>query len=141
MKKLNRTACNILNYLTQGLDKPGDHMKKDESPGAFMAVHVEHIGSCNLGPKFSVAHYYEQNSDLMKDPDMVFIRGKDGEYYPIEFQQDNIAFFQRAVSYDDDEKIDRYHPLIQADMVKFANQWMVNIAMQQHINCKRKLRK
>jgi len=39
-----------------------------------MAVHVEHIGSCELGPMFSVAHYYERNRDLIKDPDMVFIR-------------------------------------------------------------------
>jgi len=45
---------------------------------------------------FSIAHSYEQNGDLLKDPDMVFIRGQDGEYYPIELQEDNPAFYQFA---------------------------------------------
>src|SRR5690349_5579060 len=39
----------------------------------FMPLVVEAIGPGPRGlPMVSVAHYYEQNGDLMKDPDMVF---------------------------------------------------------------------
>jgi len=122
-----------MDSLTNGLAESGDHRKIDNKPGTFMAVHVERIGKCNLGPMFSVAHYYEQNGDLMKDPDMVFIRGVDGNYHPIEFQQDNVAFYSRAVTFNEKGEVSHYYPAVQKDMVDFANHWMLNIAMQQHI--------
>jgi hypothetical protein len=75
MIKVNKQARCVLAKLTYGMEEPGDHKEFDNSPGAFMAVHVENIGECNMGKLFSIAHYYEQNGDLMKDPDMVFIKG------------------------------------------------------------------
>jgi len=132
MKKLNNAAKAIMNRLTQGLTKIEDHRKIDNAPGTFMAVHVEHLGNTAEGPLFSVAHYYEQNGDLMKDPDMVFLH-KDGNYYPIEFQQDNISFYSCAVKFGADGRIEKYSPSIQGDMVSFANNWMLNILMQQKI--------
>ena len=133
MKKLNPTACRILDRLTQGLTRPGHHRKIDNAPGFFMAAHVERIGECRQGPLFSVAHYYEQNGDLMKDPDMVFIRGQDGDYYPIEFQQDNIGFYGCAVKFDEHGEITHYHPAEQAEMAGFANHWMLNLLIQQQL--------
>jgi len=65
MIKVNKQAKCVLDKLTQDLNEPGDHREIDNAPGAFMSVHVEHIGSCSLGPMFSVAHYYEQNGDLI----------------------------------------------------------------------------
>ena len=97
MQKLGKQAARVMDQLVQGLKEPGDHKTIDNTQGVFMSVHVENIGSCDLGPMFSVAHYYEQNGDLMKDPDMVFVRSKD-DYYPIEFQQDNLAIYQCAVT-------------------------------------------
>jgi len=134
MKKLSPRARKVMDQLTKGLKKLEDHITIDNSPGTFMAVHVEHIGNCNQGPMFSVTHYYKQNGDLMKDPDMVFIKGNDNEYYPIEFQQDNIAFYSCAVRFNEKGVITKYHPLVQKDMVAFADNWMVNIMMQQNLN-------
>ena len=128
MIKVNRQAKSVLDKLTQGLDEPGDHRQIDNAPGAFMSVHIEHIGMCTLGAMFSVAHYYEQNGDLVKDPDMVFVRSKDG-YYPIEFQQDNLAIYQCAVTWEGD-KIKAYSQKMQKDMASFASSWMRNIKAQ-----------
>lgn len=44
-----------------------------------------------MGKLLSVAHYAEQNDDLMRDPEMVFILGKDDEFYPVSIQQDFIG--------------------------------------------------
>jgi len=94
MIKVNKQARRVLAKLTHGLEDPKDHKEFDNSPGAFMAAYVENIGYFNMGKLFSIAHYYEQNGDLMKEPDMVFIKGQDGEYYPMDFQQDNIGMYQ-----------------------------------------------
>jgi Domain of unknown function (DUF6908) len=98
MIKINKTAKGIMDKLTDGLNDPGDHKEVDNASGAFMSAHVEHIGDSSMGSMFSVAHYYEQNGDLMKDQDMVLIRSE-GEYYPVEFQQDPVIY-QCAVQWD-----------------------------------------
>ena len=63
MFKINRQAKCVLDKLTEELNEPGDHREIDKAPG-FMSVHIEHIGDCNLGPMFSVAHYFLQNGDI-----------------------------------------------------------------------------
>jgi hypothetical protein len=56
-----------------------------------MAVIVEEVGGAEIGEiigtLYSVAHYYQQHDDLMRDPEMVFFKGPDGRYYPIMYQQ------------------------------------------------------
>jgi hypothetical protein len=128
MIKISKQAKCVLDQLTEGLTESSHHRKIDNTPG-FMSVHVEHIGQCDLGPMFSVAHYYEQNGDLMKDPDMTFLRGEDGQYYPLEFQQDPVIY-QCAVEWEDG-KIARVNQKLQRDLAKFAGMWMRNIKAQQ----------
>ena len=129
MIKISKQARSVLDKLTQGLDSPGDSRKIDQAPG-FMSVHVEHIGQCDLGPMFSVAHYYEQNGDLMKDPDMTFLRDQAGDYYPLEFQQDPVIY-QCAVEWDGQGGITGVNQKLQRDLAKFTGTWMRNIKEQQ----------
>ena len=97
-----------------------------------MALHVECIGECNLGPVFSLAHYYEQHGDLMRDPEMLFIQAEDGGYYPVVIWQDAVNSHGvgiridggMAVSIDETE---------QADMTVFAEVWLKNIRVQQRL--------
>jgi hypothetical protein len=131
MKAVNKKAKKVMDVLTEGMDKIGDHRKIDNTKGAFMAVHVEHINNCNLGEIFSISHYFEQNSDLMRDPDMEFIKGSDGEYYPISFWQDSPLKRDEALDWGEDGKIKGIRPKLQAELVTFANTWMKNIKEQQ----------
>lgn len=131
MIKVSREAKSVLDRLTEGLEERGHHREIDNAPGTFMAVHIEHTGDCSMGPMFSVAHYYEQNGDLMKDPDMVFIRA-DGEIYPIEFQQDPVIC-QRAVQWDGRGKISGFNLKLQRDLARFTAKWMHNIRHQQKL--------
>lgn len=129
MKSVNKAATKVLEILTADLTGPGDHKRIDKSDGTFMAVVVEHIGWCGCDPVFSVAHYYEQNGDLMRDPEMMFLRGHN-EYYPVYFRQDGLPVEERSVLYDT-EGVIRYYPRLQTDHVRFANAWMRNIKDQQ----------
>lgn len=132
MKATNKTAKKVMDLLTAELHTDtNDHKKIDHTKGVFMAVHVEFIGSCSLGVIYSVSHYYKQNGDLMRDPDMEFIKGADGEYYPISFWQDSPLKRDEPLDWGEDGEVVRYDAKRQAALVTFANLWMKNIKEQQ----------
>jgi len=132
MKALSGKAREVMDLLTKGLHT-GGHRVIDNSEGAYMAVHVEKLRLTEQGALYSVAHYFEQNGDLMRDPDMEFMKIGD-DYYPVYFRQDGgIALEQEAVVYGPGGKIERYHPKLQADLATFADRWMRNIKEQQKL--------
>ena len=131
MKAINQQAKKVMDLLTKGLDSEASESKKiDNTEGTFMPVHVEHVTQCSLGPIYSIAHYYKQNGDLMRDPDMEFIKGGDGEYYPISFWQDAPPVRDEPLTWENGEMIG-YNEKRQASLVTFANMWMKNIKEQQ----------
>jgi hypothetical protein len=133
MRPLTKKADAVLGKLTQGLDKLGAHKKIDNSEGTFMAVYIELIEETNWGPLFSIAHYYEQNGDLMRDPEMVFLRARDLRYYPTYFRQDGgLGFEQNSVTIESGA-VKSFIPAIQDEHRKFANLWMQNIKEQQEL--------
>jgi len=132
MKALSGKAKEVMNLLTEGLQMEG-HRVIDNTKGAFMAVHIEKLRQTVQGTLFSVAHYFDQYGDLMRDPDMEFLKVGD-DYYPVYFRQDCGGTYEReAVIYGDDGRIERYRPKVQGDLAFFANQWMKNIKEQQRL--------
>ena len=132
MKAINREAKEVMDVLTEGMEGIDGHRTIDNTKGTFMPVHVERTNECELGPLFSVTHYYEQNGDLMRDPDMEFIKGGDGEYYPISFWQDAPLKREETIIWKDGEIV-CYYGKRQAELVTFANTWMKNIKEQQKL--------
>ena len=131
MKAINKKAEVIFHRLTEGMVELGDHRKVDNANGTFMAVCVEIIGRSGLGPLVSVAHYYEQNGDLMRDPDIVFWVDADGHAYPISYRQDGLGIDQEAAVVENGKW--NVKPKMQADITRFANQWMLNVEEQQNL--------
>ena len=128
MKALNKTAERIFRKL---IADPEPH-KIDNGGESIMAVHVERIRTVDLGPIYSVAHYYEQNGDLICDPDMTFlVASTDDAVYPLTFEQGGLLY-QDAIEWDEG-RIKGYRPKMQADMTSFANGWMRNIKEQQRL--------
>jgi hypothetical protein len=127
--KLSPHAETVMDTLTEGMSL-SDHKKIDNAEGTFMALHVECIGECNLGPIFSLAHYYEQHGDLMRDPEMLFIHAEDGGYYPVEIWQDAVNSHSVGVLIEDGKAIS-IDETEQADMTMFAEVWLKNIWEQQ----------
>lgn len=132
MKAISQGAEKVMNTLTENLNSIGDHKKIDHTNGTFMPVSVACVNKCEAGIIFSVTHYYEQNGDLMRDPDMEFIRGEDGKYYPISFWQDGgFPTRDEAVKWESGE-IKGVQVKLQAKLVTFANKWLKNIKEQQN---------
>lgn len=132
MKAINTQARRVMDYLTEGVVFDADDSKKiDNTEGLYMLVHIENVGKCKLGEIYSVAHYYTQNGDLMRDPEMEFIKGEDGEYYPISFWQDSPVVRDEPVNWGEDGEVVSCNEKRQTAFVTFANMWMKNIKHQQ----------
>ena len=132
MKAVSQSATGILNILTNGLNEKVSHRKINNAEPAFMPVTVEYLYSTVNGDFFSVCLYYELNGDLMRDPEIVFIRIKN-LYFPASFQQDNMGLYTEFFSYDDSGKITGIRVKSQADCAQFCNIWMNNIKEQQRL--------
>jgi hypothetical protein len=134
MKALDDKAESVFHKLTEGMVKVGDHHKWDNAGGSFMPVCIEVIDKTGLGLLVSVAHYYEQNSDLMRDPDVVFLIGADKHVYPISYRQDNLGLYQEAAVLEDG--LWKVRQKLQADICRFCNQWLRTIKDQQNLEVK-----
>jgi hypothetical protein len=133
MHFLDKTAETVFHALIEGLKKPGDAKKIDNTDGTFMPVHVEIIDRSQYGNHVSIAHYYEQNGDLMKDPEMTFLASLKRSVLPMTFEQDGgFPICQVAMEIDDSDTI-RWNEKLQSSLADFANTWMVNIKDQQHL--------
>ena len=136
MRQVGKQARKVLDILTQDMTRVGDHRKIDNAPGAFMAVVVELVDSTTDGYLyFSVAHYGKLNGDLMRDPEMVFIKAPaTGDYLPSYFRNDYIGCERWGIMADgqkDGRTLFKFDVREQTDEARFANMWMKNIWQQQ----------
>lgn len=126
MTPFSKKAAAILDTLTKGLDNPGDSCKFDRNPDAYMALSVECIGH-NL---YSLAHYFEQNGDLVCDPDGVFFRSEIGTWHPVSVQYATGTYI-RVMELDGRGQPSKWNPRGYRDLKSFMTTWLTNIKHQQ----------
>lgn len=101
---------------------------------SFMDLHVKTVAE-NL---IRVAHYYEQYGDKCADPEVVFLVGCDGEWYPIEWITPKVVLnnrvlggFKKYVEVDAENGTwIRANMNGQRDLAIFANKWADNLRRQ-----------
>ncbi len=105
----------------------------------FMPLCLEIVGrGPQGGTLLSIAHYYEQNGDLMRDPDLVVeIVPESGDWVPVSYRQDNLGVYQEAVTIDRGTVLFD-HGLV-ADLREFMRDWDRNIRAQGFVEAARKL--
>ena len=132
MKAINAKAQTILNTLTCDLGPENTHRKIDNGGTAFMAVSVDFLFECEAGKVFAFAHNFEQNGDLIPDPDVeILVSAVDGRAYPTAIQYATGTY--NRVVFLEDGKIDRFAPRGQRDLATFVGTWFENIRRQQGI--------
>jgi hypothetical protein len=103
----------------------------------FMPLGIEAIGP---GPRgltaVSIAHYYMQQGDAMRNPEMVFEVGAGGEFLPVSFQQDNLGAYQEAVFQDEAGKV-LVRPRLARELASFALVWDRNLKDQGFVEAAR----
>lgn len=114
-KRLMKIAPGILNGRY-------DYMKL-RAPG-FMDLVIEKL----YEGRISMTHYYEQNGDLMSDPDVeLIVDTKNKTLKAATFQQDNLALYHEA--YRGDTLI---NPDLADDLNIFLRDWLSNLGKQGH---------
>lgn len=144
MEFLNQKATIVFGELLNRLDK--GYIKIHSAP--FMPLSFELIGVGIQTPwgsadLYSLCHYYEQNGDLMQDPEMCFlVTDNRGDFKadfsklkiaPYMFQQANLAIYQESAIMED-SKLTKFRRDLQKDHTEFANGWLLNIRAQGFLN-------
>ncbi len=75
----------------------------------------------------TVTHYYEQNGDLVPDPDMEFVDLGGGEWLPVAIQH-STGHYMRAAEYEDGTW--RFNPRRMRDLQSFSRMWARNLLTQ-----------
>ena len=122
MKPLAKTSGDVLDALTAGLEI-GDARKVDN--GSYMAVHVDRLSERT----YSVAHYFQQNGDAVRDPDGVFLKTAAG-WLPVTLQLAT-GHYTVAVELDGDDKPTGWRPRQYRELSAFAAMWLRNVRDQQ----------
>ena len=134
MRAINKKATVIMDTLTIGLCDDHPHRKIDNNGAnsGIMPVSVNYLCHIAAGDIISVAHYYEENDDLMADTDINFLCAG-GKYYPLTWRMDGIGVFREYVQFGADGMIKSFEPRGQRETAEFAGGWMENIKIQQHL--------
>ena len=100
----------------------------------YLPLSVEEIGSSGDGYRLvSLCHYGEQNGDLMRDPDIVFLFHNlpDGlAAEPVSFRNDYLGIAQDVYRYDEGGRRTHVLPTLQQDLTEFAESWFANLKDQ-----------
>lgn len=78
------------------------------------------------GRRVTVSKYFEKEGDLIPDPDMEFLVGFDGEWYPVSLQTSTGHYFQARHWVNGEEFLDLEETLRQ---VKFSNEWAKQLSL------------
>lgn len=103
--------------------------------GAYMRLVIEGIGQSPDGRQMiSVAHYYTQNGDPMRDPEMTFLlatgcAGFADGWFPVSVQMDGIGYYRTAIQWDENGQMLSNRREMR-DEKSFARTWNTNIRHQ-----------
>lgn len=95
--------------------------------GAFMDLNLDDLGKDETGNiRFSMAHNFEQNGDIMADPDMeIRVIPEMQSVEALTYQLDSMGIFQRV--YPEPNKVD---PKVKKELNSFLGKWLTNLIQQ-----------
>jgi hypothetical protein len=133
MRKLSKEAKRLFGPLIDQVDETENgHLKIDNGGEGIMALVVESIGVNT--PLYSFTHYYEQNGDLVPDPEVVLFKSPvNGELFPASIQQPFPPGVREAIVFDEDGQPEKYSRKAQHRIASFCTKWARNIKAQQGI--------
>lgn len=145
MEFLDQPATIVFATLIDSLDSNGYRTINNQP---FMPLTIERIGSGIQSPwgtvtLYSFCHYYEQNGDLMQDPELCFFVADNRKGFksdwaalkvgPYLYRVAGLGIDQESVRMED-QRLTVFHRRLQKDHTVFANVWMTNIREQGFLN-------
>lgn len=130
MKKTsNETAYEKITDLTQGfqgLEKDGGSVKIKSS--GFMDLSINRLYTVNGGFVVSLTHYFEQNGDLVPDPDLeIFVSDATRTAWAMAIQH-STGHYAQGMKIENGQFFKA--PRVQRDIQSFLGQWLRNLKAQ-----------
>ncbi len=131
MANMNPTSkCNakVLNRIFDNLEIGAS--KKIDNSKSFMALSVEHLSET----RYSMAHYFEQNGDLVCDPDLELYRcPKTGNWYPVALQASTGHYTRAITEVNENGEPTKFIPGAYSELCRFLTMWIRNLKIQQNL--------
>lgn len=126
--KLMKIIPNLLTHIQEGKY----HGKSVKDPkGGLMDFNYDYVGKDKDGnPIVALSHYYEQNGDLVPDPDMQIRILPELEAAEAMTFQDYRKYQEVYPDKGDGKKY--VYPKLKKDLNQFLNQWLSNVIQQGH---------
>ena len=126
--KLYQAFATDLNHLLSGA-----RAVRITVPG-YLPLWVEEIGTSRDGHRLvSLCQYGEQNGDLMRDCDLVFLvtdRSDGAAAEPVSFRNDYLGLSQEVYRYDETGRRTHVVSSLKQDLKEFARAWFVSLREQ-----------
>jgi len=123
--KTNEDARLVLDKLWKFATENDGYFKLDND-SAFVPLTIEIIEPTVI----SICHYGEMNFDPMRDPEMLFWKNENGDYFPYYFRND-YAGIEDILGEVANDKLVSFNEKHQISLVEFSNIWLENIECQQ----------
>lgn len=134
IKPLSPKAYQIFKALADMARADEDHATKlDRSE--FMPVYIEIVYEVSGSEEqISIAHYGEENGDLMRDPEMIFFHDrKEGKAYAMNYRNDYGGTWEVSIKEGEDGRPSMVNQARQRRHTEFAELWLKNIKSQQRL--------
>jgi uncharacterized protein YqiB (DUF1249 family) len=127
-KKLMQVIPDLLKHIQDGKH----HGKSEKDPkGGLMNLNYDYIGQDKKGNYIiALSHYFEQNGDMVADPDMQIRILPELEAAEAMTFQDQFKY--QEVYPDKGDGKEYVYPKLKKDLNQFLNQWLTNILHQGH---------
>ena len=117
-------------FAPQILSSESDYMRFSAGEG-FMPLSIEKVGENRI----AISHYYEQNGNLMADPDMVMVFDNENKTLsPRTYQQDSLSIYQT----NENDMGEITNSRLEKELLSFTAQWFKNISEQGFVLQKKK---
>lgn len=126
MKSLSKSAIETFNKLAAMAENDEGSFKLNNS-SCYMPLSIEKVED-NI---ISLAHYGEQNGDLIADPEMTFLI-KDGSVFPMTFRNDYVGVNWEHIWIEEDGTI-KFEKNGLDGAIEFSEIWLNNIKEQQNL--------
>ena len=135
IKPLSPKAYQIFKTLADMARADEEHAYK-LNRSEFMPVYIEVIYEVSASEEHvSVAHYGEENGDLMRDPEIIFFHErKEGKAYAMNYRNDYGGAWEVSIKEGEDGRPRLVNQARQRQHAEFAELWLKNIKKQQGIN-------
>lgn len=134
IKPLSPKAYQIFKVLVDMARADEEHATKlDRSE--FMPVYIEIVYKVSGSEEHvSIAHYGQENGDLMRDPEMIFFHDrKEWKAYAMNYRNDYGGTWEVSIKDGDDGRPSQVNQVRQRQHTEFAELWLKNIKKQQRL--------